>query len=395
MAVSSKETLEQRIAARNGLTFFREFTFAKNGFRPTPETTGELADNIIWMEDYLCLIQLKQRVPPTDDPVTEGRWFDKNVLYKGTRQIRDGLAYLDTHPEITITNEKGDAFVVRRTAVDRIDKIVLYEGGKALDADRRRITHHISRTAGFIHILSLDDYVGVMDVLITPGDVRRYLDYREQVLTEHTEALEGLTEASLLGHYVGGDPAARPTADSVLHLGRLIQDVDDFDMSAIVARLSENVVRSGDVRSYYSIMLELARLPRSGLRQFKMRFGIAMGAARDREWRKPYRFYFPDTDCAFMITAMHPDVPDQGAEGIGYRINALKNFTMAAKYDAKARRGLGVLIAKVGEFYEIEWCFVNAEWVEEPEIEDWLVGNSPFRPVAEREVDGFLLVTDD
>lgn len=386
---------ERRIAERNQLTFFREFTFSENGFRPTPGTNAELADAVVWMGDYLCLIQMKVRSGPTDDPETEGRWYDRNILDKAIRQIRDGLGFLGAHPEIPIRNERGHVFSLRSADIRRVDRVILYDPAQALPADRRARTHYVSRTAGFVHIFAVKDYLGLLETLVTPGDIRGYLAYRQEVLERPDVSAGSLNEGALAGHYIGGDPDAPPEPGSVLHLGRLVQDRDAFDLTPIVGRLVDHVVRSAEPLSYYSIMLELAQLPRSVGRQFKLRFSKSMGATRDGLWVKPFRLYFPETDCAFMISAMHPDLPTEGAEGLENRINGLKNLTYAAKYELGARKIVGLLISKVGPYYEIEWAYMAFDHAPDAQMEARLAEGSMFRPVMEADVEGFLLISDD
>jgi hypothetical protein len=387
------KAFERRIAERNQLTFFREFTFSENGFRPTPGTNAELADAVVWMGDY-CLIQMKDRSGATDDPEAERRWFDRNILGKAIKQIRDGLGFLSRHVEISIRNERGHAFDLRGTDIKRVDKVVLYDAAKALPVDRRRMTHYVSRTAGFVHIFAVEDYLGILEVLVTPGDIRRYLEYREEVLQRPDVEMGTLNEAAIVGHYVGGDPEARPEPDSVLHLGRVVDDQNDFDLTPIVVRLVDHVIRSAEPRSYYRIMLELAQLPRSVARQFKLRFSKAVNTARDRAWAKPYLLYFPETDCAFMVVAMHPDVPAEGATGVQNRITALKNLAYAAKYERGARKTVGLLISKIGAYYEIEWAFMDFDHAPDAEMDARLADSPIFRPVHEADVDGFLLFSD-
>jgi hypothetical protein len=54
-------TLEEYVAALNGVTFWKEFTFAQNGFAPRPGQALELADNIVWFGSSAFVMQLKER----------------------------------------------------------------------------------------------------------------------------------------------------------------------------------------------------------------------------------------------------------------------------------------------------------------------------------------------
>jgi hypothetical protein len=53
-------SFEVDISQFNEHFFFREFTFSKNTFRPSPAKEVELADNIVWLDDLVVVFQLKE-----------------------------------------------------------------------------------------------------------------------------------------------------------------------------------------------------------------------------------------------------------------------------------------------------------------------------------------------
>src|SRR3546814_18253518 len=87
---------------------------------------------------------------------------------------------MDEHPEIRIVNERGHAFDIRRQELTDIIKIVTYLPGDALPEECWHSRHYISRTAGFIHVIAAHDYLGVLEKLRVPEDIRRYFAYRER-----------------------------------------------------------------------------------------------------------------------------------------------------------------------------------------------------------------------
>ena len=58
--------------------------------------------------------------------------------------------------------------------VTEITKIIVFLGGRALPEDCRQKRYHVSRTAGFIHVLAAHDYLGILEKLRVPEDIRRY-----------------------------------------------------------------------------------------------------------------------------------------------------------------------------------------------------------------------------
>src|ERR1041384_612839 len=100
---ASAMSLEEYFALLNKNIFLREFSFSKNKFKPNPNEELELADHVVWIDNLLIAYQLKEREAGGDASADgERRWFERKVISKGTRQIRDTLKYLHEHPNIKI-----------------------------------------------------------------------------------------------------------------------------------------------------------------------------------------------------------------------------------------------------------------------------------------------------
>jgi hypothetical protein len=156
-------TLEEYIARLNGVAFWKEFTFAQNNFTPRPGAEFELADNLVWLGAYAIAMQLKERSEETENPETERSWFQKKIIGQATSQIRDTLRFLQEHKQISITNERGHSFDIRGAELTDITKVVVFLAGRALPEDCWRTRYHVSRTAGFIHVLAAHDYLGILE----------------------------------------------------------------------------------------------------------------------------------------------------------------------------------------------------------------------------------------
>jgi hypothetical protein len=381
-------TLEQYIAQLNRLTFWNEFTFAQNKFAPQPGKEFELADNLVWLGDYAFVLQLKQREDETEDPETERSWFRKKVVDNATRQMRDTLRFLDEHQQISITNERGHAFDIRGAELAQITKIVVFLGGRALPEDCCQTRYYISRTAGFIHLLAAHDYLGILEKLRVPEDIRRYFAYREEV-TPKLRDIGGVDESDIMGAFL---EEGLPTPTSREILRRFVQDLDDFDLSRLIGNLHDHIQRSEQPHDYYRIMLEFARVPRSVWREIKVRFMKSLETVQKGEFTRPFRLTFPATDCTFMIAPLDPQIPATGLEGENMRVAGLTNLTHAAMYDAKVSKGVGILISKDGEYIQIDWSLLNMPWKAAPEMDARLAENNPFREAKERTISSFLFV---
>jgi len=163
----------------HSLLFFEEFTFGRNKFKPPSSSELELADAVVLLGDVLLIYQIKERSPSSvGDAETERRWFKDKVLGKAKRQVADTLRYLQTYPEIRVPNERGHAFNLAGSAFADILKIIIYHPSPNLPDDCRRIRHHVSNSAGFIHIVEARDYLEIARTMRVPDEVVRYFKYR-------------------------------------------------------------------------------------------------------------------------------------------------------------------------------------------------------------------------
>jgi hypothetical protein len=385
-------TLEEYIARLNGLAFWKEFTFANNKFMPLPGKELELADNFVWLGDYAFVLQLKERIAAKEDPEAERGWFRNKVLGKATKQVRDTLQFLRDHETIRLTDERGHAFEIRGAQLTDITSIVVFLGGQTLPKDCLHTHYHVSSTAGFIHILAAHDYLGVLGKLRVPEDIRRYFAYRREVTQRLRDAGIIVEESDIMGAFVGEQDA--PTQRSREILDRFVQDLDAFDLSQLIGNLHDHVKNSEQPQDYYRIMLEFARVPRSVWREVKLRFMLSLETIQKKQFTSPFRLAFPAADCAFMIVALHSQIPATGPEGETMRVTGLKNLTYAAMYAAKVSKGVGIMISKDGDYLQLDWSWLNLPWKPDPEMDRELAANNPFGEAKEKTIDSFLFASE-
>ena len=135
---------------------------------------------------------------------------------------------------------------------------------------------------------------------------------------------------------------------------------------------------------YYSILIAFAKLRRSELREAEIRFKKCMEACDKDEFRTPYRFASPMTDCGFVFIPMQRKYIDT-------RIDGLHNFTSLAKYDFRVTKQVGVSFMKDNGICMVHWCFMEYPWTHDEQMEKLLRENNPFRPVKTSELEHFKL----
>jgi len=373
---SAPMSFEEDIAKLNEFYFFREFTFSKSTFHPAPEQKLELADSLIWLDDVLIVYQLKQRdAQDRTSPDKERRWFEKKVVGQATRQIRDTLMYLQNYRDIGVRNHRGHTFNLAAAQTDAAHKLVVYLPHDSLPQACREKKHHRSRTAGVIHLIPANDYLGILRTLITPAEVAEYLSFREGLINRWERELLVVPEQALVGQYLHGDLQQKPRLEFVDYLRALQQRLDEWDMSAVISAFADRVTSDNAPTDYYHIVSEIAKLTRDELREFKSRFGLAMERAKANEFARPYRMACPRTACGFIFIPLIEDL-------LPHRSQGLQNFTYAHKYDLRLPKCIGISFAlEEGKWFSIEWCYMEFPWQKDPEFEDRLRRDNPLRNV--------------
>jgi hypothetical protein len=376
-------TLEQLIADLNSLAFFKEFTFSENTFKPAaggPEL--ELADNIVWIGDDLTILQLKERSrADVKDDASEARWFDDKVLGKATKQVRDTLNYLQANPAINVTNGHGHSFDIRRDQLGSITKIVVYLPGKIVPDIAKATRHYVSRTGGFMHVLDARDYLEICRTLRVPADIRDYFAYRQRLLEGDPKVTA--PEPLIMGQYLSGDETAPPSKDSYKFLVALKDNYSEFDLSPLLSNLHRQIESQAKPYDYYEILRQFARLPRSGWKEAKARLAICMEAVQQKKFRAATRFAWKDLALGFVFLPMDPKLMEE-KNAIELMGCGLVNFTMAHKYEQKLDCCVGLVMAKDGEYFLLNWCVMKRPWEYDAELEARLKEGSPFLEVKER-----------
>jgi len=378
-------SFEEDIARLNECYFFQEFTFSENTFRKSPTEEVELADNIVWLDEPLIVYQLKERQPPSDTTSEkEQRWFKRSIIDSAKRQIRDTLDYLQNHSDIQIQNHRGHTFNITVRSLDSIHKLVLYKAHELLPASCRKLKHYRSQTAGFIHLISSDDYAGIVKTLLTPAEVADYLAFREALVTGYEEDTLHLPEQALVGQYLSGDSEHRPDRRFIKYLRLLENQSEEWDMSGIISVFLDRITTGNPPTDYYYIVREIAKLKRNELREFKTRFNLSMDKAKTNEFTLPYRIAFPRTNCGFVFIPLTHDFLER-------RHQFLQNLTYAHKYDQKLPKCIGVSFALEEDgWYSVEWCYIEFQWEYDQELENRLKQSNPFRDVQVAELPQYI-----
>lgn len=75
-------------------------------------------------------------------------------------------------------------------------------------------------------------------------------------------------------------------------------------------------------------------------------------------------------------------------------MKGLANLTYAAMYDTKVSKGVGILISKDGEYFQIDWSLLNVPYESDPEMDARLADSCPFREARQKMLHSFLFVAE-
>jgi len=364
----------------NQNVFFKEFTYSKNDFKITNGNL-ELADHLVWLDDIFFIFQIKDRAQSENSD--DEKWFQNKVINKGVKQIKSTLKYLNDYEQIALHNNKGHVFNLVKAKQLNARKVIIYTPNQNFSDEKRNLKFYESSQAGLIHLFHSEDYTWICKYLITPAEIEEYLGFRENLYQAQKKFIVALPEQYVLGHFLQTINVDHLDAKYINNLKIIDDEIEDFDMSGVINNFTKDLRFSGEVTEYYFIIREIAKLKRSELVEFKKRFVMAMEKCKLDTITTPYRIYTPRTDCAFVFIPLPKS-------RVNSWMNPLKNYTLAHKYTQKAGKGLGVAImpfAEKGENYiDVNWIFVEQKWEHDPEMEELLDKNFPFRKVNTKEV---------
>ena len=368
--------------------FYKEFTFDKNDFYPE-DGKKELADNVLWLDDLLFIIQVKERNPiEVKSEEEENKWFKNTVLKKAKKQIADSVDFFNKYSEIKIKNIRDHSIDISKANLNGINKVIIYMPNSSLISDdNKSIKFYESKQLGNIHIFNIEDYLWICKFLITPTELDEYLKFRERIYLKHKEIIKLYPEQYILGHFLNTNDESIIQEEYVETFGQLVDDVDDFDVSSILNNFLEKIriVEQKKSTNYYSILKEIAKLKRYELLEFKKRFRQIISDVNSSKFSMPYRFTNTRTGCGFVFIPLMPDK-------IEYWENALLNFTEIYKYKRKLGKCLGVLTYKTGDYFDINWAFIKNDFTYNKELENDVARDSEFYENGEmKQVDRYKL----
>jgi hypothetical protein len=370
--------------------FYKEFTFNKNDFYPI-DGKKELADNVLWLDDLLFIIQVKERNPDkVRSEKEENKWFENAVLRTAKKQIRDSISFFDKYNEIKIRNVRNHQIDISQASKADINKLIIYKPNSSLISERNKcIKFYASQQSGNIHILNIDDYSWVCRFLITPAELDEYLKFRERIYLRHKKIVTDYPEQYILAHFLNTDDETIIQEKYIETLDKLVNDTAEFDVSSILNNFLEkiNIDEQKNSVDYYKIIKEIAKLKRYELIEFKKRFTQMIEDVKSQTFSLPYRFTITRTGCGFVFVPLLDDKAK-------FWKNAILNFTELYKYKRNLNKCLGVLAFKTGEYFDIYWAYMESEWQYNENLQEAVKHSDEFYNSEIQQVDRYRFQND-
>lgn len=375
-----KNLLEEFTAEINGHFFLREFSFDRNNFQSACGQEYELADHLIFLPAGTLVFQLKEREAnaPADESSMKS-WFRRKVLDKACGQLANSVRFLREEPNLLVFNQRGHPHDLAG-CIQNIVQVILFRAHSPLPAKIRGQRHYVSRRAGFVHIMDIQDYYQLCHTLALPRELMQFFKFRQELLLARPDL--DWPEAILAAQFIMdvGDRLPDHAAMEVLERTRI--DNASVDLSPILTQFGEKIVHSSspdDPHQYYQLLAELTQLDRAEMRELKRLIHWALENAGDKDIQIPARLLCPSAGIGFVVFPVHTG-------GYHLRMNALTNFSAAMKYESHLERQVGISVAKEAGMIDIDWMLLKAPWEQDPDMEAHLERSYPFcgRPESRR-----------
>lgn len=367
---------ELHIAELNSNAFFKEFTYSSTKFKIDEKGQElELADNVVWLDDFLQIIQIKERNKSGDS--NDENWFNNKVLRKAVKQIKDTISYFETYENISIPNERGDYFNLSEAGKLEPVKIIIYLPGDSFPELLRFKKFYESRDVGLIHLFHIEDYSLICKNLITPYEIKDFLQFRESMFKFNGLNLNDLSEEYVLGHYIESHENFNINPKYIENISKLVDDFESFNIFPIVENFKTLILKTTGETHYYFILKELAKLDRSDIRGFLERFNLALKTAKNQKSDiLPYRMTSLNSQCGFVFIPIKIERKSESGK-------ALQNFTLIHKYEQKLDKAVGMICYFNPEekYHDIFWTYIKYEWEYDEELEKFIKDYFPLRPV--------------
>lgn len=167
---------EEILSAFSKMYFYNELVQDELKFTPAGYSEVELADLIVNLGDIILAIQLKARDEneQTDDMEKESKWLDSKSK-KAKKQVKDTIEYISNGEPLQFKNGGEQLITINPEA--KIIPLVVFMN-KKIEVYPHVLKKH-SENSITVNCMSYEDFKTMCEVLATPIEIIRYLEYRQ------------------------------------------------------------------------------------------------------------------------------------------------------------------------------------------------------------------------
>jgi len=371
--------LQEFTTQQNENAFLRAFSFSTTQLPVDSAEDVVLADRVIMMDEIGFIFQLMEREHKVASKAGDlEKWITNYVVRRGVKQIQNTRNLLKSYIGLSLVNGFGHRVLISPRDPGLLVSVIIYRVPPKTRAFRAA-RFKKNRNGGFVHILRDVDYFEIVHHFVTLAELTDYFGFRRDILINWDSAATAVSEAALIGQYLLEDYASPPD-ERFESASRSRGGPTACEFSFVLDSLATTIAsQEGDYADtdWYEVLAELARLARYELRALKQQVRLALEAVRGNRFELPYRIASPRTGCGFLVLPVTAEFHDRA-------LDALRSLSVASKYELDLEKQIGIGLWRNSEFVDIEWIFMNGRNLPDPDLDERLARNYPFRRTSEQ-----------
>jgi hypothetical protein len=371
--------LQDFTTQQNENAFLRAFSFSTIQLPVSSAEDVELADRVIMMDEIGFIFQLMEREQKVASKAGDlEKWITNHVVRRGVKRIQKTRDLLKSYLGLSLVNNFGHRVLISPKDPDLLVSVIVYRIPPKTRAFRAA-RFKKNRNGGFVHILRDVDYFEIAHHFVTLAELNDYFGFRRDILINWDPAATAVSEAALIGQYLLEDYSSPPD-ERFEGASRSHGGPTACEFSFVLDSLATTIAsQEGDYADTdcYEILSELARLARHELRALKQEVRLALEAVRANRFELPFRIASSRTGSGFLVLPVTKEFHDRAFE-------ALQSLTLASKYELDLERQVGIGMWRNSEFVDIKWVFMNGRNLSNPDLDERLAHNYPFRRASEQ-----------
>jgi hypothetical protein len=371
--------LQEFTTQQNENAFLRAFSFSTTQLPVDSASDVELADRVVMMDEIGFIFQLMEREHKVASKAGDlEKWITNHVVRRGVKQIQNTRDLLKSYVSLSLVNNFGHRMSISPRDPDLLVSVIVYRVPQKTRAFRAARFKR-NRNGGFVHILRDVDYFEIVHHFVTLAELMDYFGFRRDILINWDSAATAVSEAALIGQYLLEDYSSAPD-ERFERASRSRGGPTACEFSFVLDSLATTIASQEEVYAdtdHYEALAELARLARYELRALKQQIRLALEAVRGNRFELPYRIASARTGAGFLVIPVTREFHDRASA-------ALRSLSLASKYELDLERQVGIGMWRNSEFVDIEWIFLKGTNLPDPDLDERLAHNYPFRRASEQ-----------